>query len=32
VREFLAGHPAIEKVAFVCFDTSTFGLYKKAVA
>ena len=23
---------AIEKVSFVCFDASTFGLYKKAVA
>ena len=32
VREFLAGHPAIEKVSFVCFDTLTFGLYKKAIA
>ena len=32
VREFLAEHPAIEKVSFVCFDTATFGLYKKAVA
>ena len=32
VREFLAGQPAIEKVSFVCFDTLTFGLYKKAVA
>ena len=32
VREFLAGHPAIEKVSFVCFDAMTFGLYKKAVA
>jgi O-acetyl-ADP-ribose deacetylase len=32
VREFLAGHPAIEKVSFVCFDTLTFGLYKNAVA
>jgi O-acetyl-ADP-ribose deacetylase (regulator of RNase III) len=31
-REFLAEHPAIEKVSFVCFDTLTFGLYKKAVA
>ena len=32
VREFLAEHPAIEKVSFVCFATLTFGLYKKAVA
>jgi O-acetyl-ADP-ribose deacetylase (regulator of RNase III) len=32
VREFLAGHPAIEKVSFVCFDSVTFGLYKNAVA
>jgi len=32
VREFLAERPAIEKVTFVCFDTSTFGLYKNAVA
>ena len=32
VREFLAGHPAIKKVSFVCFDTLTFGLYKNAVA
>jgi O-acetyl-ADP-ribose deacetylase (regulator of RNase III) len=32
VREFLAAHPTIEKVSFVCFDTLTFGLYKKAVA
>ena len=32
VREFLAEHPAVEKVCFVCFDTLTFGLYKKAVA
>ena len=32
VREFLTEHPAIEKVSFVCFDTLTFGLYKKAVA
>jgi O-acetyl-ADP-ribose deacetylase (regulator of RNase III) len=32
VREFLAGHPAIEKVSFVCFDTLTFALYKKEVA
>ena len=31
VREFLAGHPAIEKVSFVCFDTLTFALYKKAI-
>ena len=28
VREFLAGHPAIEKVSFVCFDAATRGLYK----
>jgi O-acetyl-ADP-ribose deacetylase (regulator of RNase III) len=32
VREFLIGHPAIEKVSFVCFDTLTFGLYKEMVA
>ncbi len=32
VREFLAEHPAIEKVSFVCFDTATFGLYKKAIS
>jgi len=32
VREFLAGHPAVEKVSFVCFDSLTFGLYKKALA
>jgi O-acetyl-ADP-ribose deacetylase (regulator of RNase III) len=32
VREFLIGHPAMEKVSFVCFDTLTLGLYKKAVA
>ena len=32
VREFLTEHPAIEKVSFVCFDTLTFGLYKKAIA
>jgi O-acetyl-ADP-ribose deacetylase (regulator of RNase III) len=32
VREVLTGHPAIEKVSFVCFDTLTFGLYKKAIA
>ena len=32
VREFLTEHPAIEKVSFVCFDTLTFGLYKKTVA
>ena len=31
-REFLAEHPAVEKVSFVCFDTLTFGLYKKAIA
>ena len=32
VREFLADHPAIEKVSFVCFDTLTLELYKKMVA
>jgi O-acetyl-ADP-ribose deacetylase (regulator of RNase III) len=32
VREFLADHPAIERVSFVCFDSQTFGLYKNAVA
>jgi O-acetyl-ADP-ribose deacetylase (regulator of RNase III) len=32
VRELLAEHPDIEKVSFVCFDTLTFGLYKKAIA
>jgi O-acetyl-ADP-ribose deacetylase (regulator of RNase III) len=31
VREFLAAHPAIEKVFFVCFDTLTLGLYKMAL-
>ena len=32
VREFLAEHPAVEKVSFVCFDSLTLGFYKKAVA
>ncbi len=31
VREFLAAHPAVEKVSFVCFDSLTLGLYKNAV-
>ena len=32
VREFLSAEKSIEKVSFVCFDTLTFGLYKRAIA
>jgi len=31
VKDFLAGHPSIEKVAFVCFDQYTYGFYEKVL-
>jgi O-acetyl-ADP-ribose deacetylase (regulator of RNase III) len=29
VTEFIAGHPSVEKIVFVCFDDENYGLYQQ---
>ena len=32
IAEYLAGHPEIERVRMVCFDSRTKGAYEAALA